>query len=101
MRRKALAKHIVIIPAYNERESIQQLVEVCKLCADVCVVDDCSTDGTGEIVDQIPDVICIHHERNTHIPEALLDGMRYQEYFGLAHKDLRHRKTGQGYSLCS
>ncbi len=72
-----MGKHVVIIPAYNEKESIQQLVEVCKLYADVCVVDDCSTDGTGEIVDQIPDVSCIHHERNTHIPQALLDGMCY------------------------
>ena len=70
-------KNIVIIPAYNESASIQQLVDICKLYADVCVVNDCSTDGTREIIDQIPDIACIHHEKNTHIPQTLLDGMKY------------------------
>ena len=70
-------KYIVIIPAYNESDNIQQLVEICKLYADVCVVDDCSTDKTAEIIDRIPGIMCIHHEKNTHIPQTLLDGMCY------------------------
>lgn len=45
-------KKIVIIPAYNESESIKQTVEEIKRKApefDYVVVNDCSTDKTKEI----------------------------------------------------
>jgi len=68
---------IVVIPACNESGSIKQLADICKQYAEVCIINDCSTDGTGEIIEQIPGIKCIHHEKNTHIPQAILDGMRY------------------------
>lgn len=89
-------KTIVIIAAYNEEETIKEVVERSLPFADVCVINDGSTDKTGEIVKSIPNVNCINHINNTHIPQAILDGMRYaheQHYkyiitmdAGLSHK---------------
>lgn len=45
--------------------------------AAVCVVDDCSSDGTPAILGGIPGLHVIRHSRNTHIAGAVLDGMRY------------------------
>lgn len=70
-------KTLVVIPAYNEEKTIQDVVERAAYFADVCVVNDASTDGTAEIVESIPDVKCISHKTNTHIPQTILDGMKY------------------------
>ena len=68
---------IVVIPAYNEKETIREVIERSLLFADVCVVNDGSKDSTAEIVQSIPNVTCINHIKNTHIPQAILDGMKY------------------------
>jgi dolichol-phosphate mannosyltransferase len=68
---------VTIIPAYNEDETILGLVNTAKRYTGVCVIDDCSSDFTPEIVDRISGVQVIHHRRNTHIPGCLRDGMRY------------------------
>jgi dolichol-phosphate mannosyltransferase len=68
---------IVVIPAYNEEESIGRLIELTRPWADVCVVNDASRDRTEAIVKSYPDVVCLSHKKNTHIPQALLDGMTY------------------------
>ena len=70
-------RYLVVIPAYNEAATIEEVVRIAARSADVCVVDDASTDGTADIVSGIDGVHCIRHERNTHIPGATLDGMRY------------------------
>jgi glycosyltransferase involved in cell wall biosynthesis len=68
----------VIIPAYNERDTIRQVVEAVRtidlkktldvdLAREVLVVDDGSTDGTREILkeyDLAPDVHVLLHDRN-------------------------------------
>lgn len=41
------------------------------------MIDDNSRDATPEILKSFQDIHVIHHERNTHIPGGLLDGMRY------------------------
>jgi len=48
-------KHLVIIPTYNEKENISQIIEVVLGLPrmDVLIVDDNSPDGTGDIVEQI------------------------------------------------
>ena len=68
---------IVVVPAYNEQKTIKTLVERILQFADVCVIDDGSQDSTGTIVAAIAAAVCISHRKNTHIPGAILDGMRY------------------------
>lgn len=68
---------LVIIPAYNEEDTIEEVVRRALVHADVCVVNDASKDRTGEIVESIEGAHCIHHTTNTHIPGGVLDGMRY------------------------
>jgi dolichol-phosphate mannosyltransferase len=73
-------KALVIIPAYNEADSIAELLDRCakhSALVDVCVVNDASTDDTRAIVEARPDVHLINHEQNTHIPGGVLDGMRH------------------------
>ena len=77
--------YLVIIPAYNEAETIEELVLRVKKYADVCVINDNSNDATPEILGQFPDIHVIHHEKNTHIPSGLLDGMRYAVSKGYAY----------------
>lgn len=59
----------VLIPVYNERDSIEELlhrVASVPVPKEIIVVDDCSHDGTGEILDrlQIEGLQVIHHSRN-------------------------------------
>ncbi len=70
-------RFLAVIPAYNEAATIARLAQLTQPHADVCVVDDASTDRTASIVAGLKDVHCIRHQRNTHIPQSLLDGMRY------------------------
>lgn len=66
----------VVVPAYNEERTIEEIVrQILPICADLIVVDDGSTDGTGEILSQLP-VEVIRHERNLGKGASLLDGMR-------------------------
>ncbi len=68
---------LIVIPAYNEQASIRAVVQGAKKYADVCVINDNSTDATRDILQSIPDIHVINHTENTHIPGGLLDGMRY------------------------
>ena len=69
--------YLVIIPAHNEEKTIEELVNRAKKYADVCVVNDCSKDATSQILGRIENIKVINHEVNTHIPGAVLDGMRF------------------------
>lgn len=74
---KKTSDYLVIIPAYNEEQTIEEIVRRAKAYADVCVIDDNSNDATPQILDQIENIHVITHADNTHIPGGLLDGMRY------------------------
>jgi dolichol-phosphate mannosyltransferase len=76
---------LVVVPAYNEAATIAEVVARSRVHADVCVVDDCSTDATAALASAIPDTHVIRHARNTHIAGALLDGFRYARAEGYAH----------------
>lgn len=73
----AAPRFAVIVPAYNEAETIEELVVRASRHADVCVVDDASTDGTGDLVEATGRAHCIRHETNTHIAGGILDGFRW------------------------
>ena len=72
-----MSNTIVIIPAYNEEQTIGELIERSKKFTDVCVVNDGSIDKTADIVNSYSGVRQIIHKKNTHIPQTILDGMKY------------------------
>jgi glycosyltransferase involved in cell wall biosynthesis len=71
----------VVIPVYNEKATIRELVQC--VCAqrpveEVIIVDDCSTDGSSNLVDQIasemPGIRVAHHAVNCGKGAALRTG---------------------------
>jgi glycosyltransferase involved in cell wall biosynthesis len=60
----------VIIPAYNEAKTILEVVRRVQeqpFSKEIIIVDDCSTDGTWELLAQTPlsaNVKLLHHEKN-------------------------------------
>ncbi|KGN29780.1 hypothetical protein N798_12495, partial [Knoellia flava TL1] len=54
--RPTLERVVVLIPTYNERENLPLIVERVRRAVpevDVCVLDDSSPDGTGEVADEL------------------------------------------------
>jgi dolichol-phosphate mannosyltransferase len=76
---------LVVIPAYNEEQTIGEVIRRTLPFAEVCVVNDASRDHTESIIRSFENVACITHERNTHIPQATLDGMKYALSCGVAY----------------
>jgi len=73
----------VVIPCYNEKDTIETIISHVRAAPvetkEIIVVDDCSTDGTREIIetklsDQID--IAIYHDKNTGKGAALRTGIR-------------------------
>ncbi len=76
-------KLLIIVPAYNEAEVItstlndlQQFLRKSKLSADILVVDDGSTDQTGELALSSADLL-LTHRRNRGLGAALATGIEY------------------------
>ena len=83
-------KHITIsafFPAYNDQVTIQPMVleidYILKQVSDdyeIIVVNDCSTDNTGEILDELrkhlPKLRVIHHKKNLGYGGALRSGFK-------------------------
>jgi len=74
----------VVIPAYNERATIHEIlrrVSAVPLRKEIIVVDDCSTDGTREILREMnerdSDLVVVFHERNQGKGAALRTGFRH------------------------
>jgi glycosyltransferase involved in cell wall biosynthesis len=75
----------VVIPVFNEKDTIQDLVRCVRAqrpVREIIIVDDCSTDGSSALVDKIaaetPAVRVLHHQVNSGKGAALRSG------FGLA-----------------
>lgn len=60
----------IIIPAYNEKNTIEEIIRRIKAVnlsgveKEIIVVDDGSKDGTRELIKQIPGIRYIFHEKN-------------------------------------
>lgn len=76
---------LVVVPAFNEAATIVEVATRASRHADVCIVDDASTDGTAALVASLPRVHVVRHARNTHIAGAILDGFRYARERGYDH----------------
>ncbi|QQS60763.1 glycosyltransferase family 2 protein [Candidatus Falkowbacteria bacterium] len=66
-----------VIPAYNVKEHLPTVVaELQNLVDEIVVVNDCSTDGTGELATTLP-VNLLHHSINRGQGAALKTGTQY------------------------
>lgn len=80
-------RHLVVIPAHNEEETIREVVTRALKYADVSVTDDGSRDGTFKILERIKReaekgkyahrLNIVRHPKATHIPRAVQDGLRW------------------------
>lgn len=75
-------KTLIIIPAYNEEATIREVVEKAIQYCPVFVTDDASKDNTPNILAELKrkypkTFFSIRHEKNTHIPRGIQDGMRF------------------------
>lgn len=75
-------KYLIVIPSYNEADSIEKVVSLAVQYADVCVIDDASKDSTPQILEGLlqkypNQLFVITHKKNTHIPCGIQDGMRF------------------------
>lgn len=75
---------LIIIPTYNEIESLDALVGRVRQtlpAADVLIVDDSSPDGTGQLADQLAStderIHVVHREKKDGLGRAYLEGFRY------------------------
>ncbi len=64
-----MKKLSIIIPAFNERKTINAVIEKVRsvelpLEKEIIVVDDYSTDGTFEFVSKMPGIKCVRNEKN-------------------------------------
>lgn len=72
----------VIIPAYNEQATILKLIErvrAVRIEKEILIVDDCSRDGTSEVLKSIegtPGIRVIRHDMNMGKGAALRTGIR-------------------------
>ena len=74
---KKNSNFLILIPAYNEENNIIEVVELSKKYADVCVINDSSSDSTLKKLNTCSNIKIINHKINTHIPGAIIDGMKY------------------------
>ncbi len=78
-------KAIVIIPTYNERENLNQLVEGIQNHVDylhILIVDDNSPDGTGQLAEELSfkyagKLFVLHRNKKTGLGRAYLEGFQY------------------------
>ncbi len=72
----------VIMPVYNDRDYIEQAIVQIQQVAfpiphEIVAVDDYSTDGSREILQSIPGIVLVLHERNTGKGGAVRTGIRH------------------------
>ncbi len=79
-----MPKLSIVIPCYNERDTVASLIDAVQAAPidieqEIIIVNDCSSDGTGEVLDQeiAPRVArVIHHEVNRGKGAALRTGIK-------------------------
>ncbi|GAB2464955.1 glycosyltransferase family 2 protein [Xylanimonas ulmi] len=73
------ARIAAVVPAYNEAKMIATVIETMPHFVDhIIVVDDCSSDGTSDVVQASADerVVLVRHETNKGVGGAIITGHR-------------------------
>lgn len=75
----------VVIPAHNEKTNLEKMTSLLfkhfkKDILEIIVVDDCSNDGTGELLDKLAKknskIIPIHRHKNGGVGNAIKEGLK-------------------------
>lgn len=89
MTTSSFQKVLVVIPTYNEHETLPIIVSGIRSTAldvDILIADDNSPDGTGEVADQIaasdPGVKVLHRDRKSGLGAAYLDAFSWAKDLG-------------------
>ena len=73
-----MLRYLTALPVYNEREHVSHVLdETLRYSPDVLVIDDGSTDGTGELLAQCDRIRVVTHEKNRGYGAALLSAFQY------------------------
>ena len=72
----------IIIPVFNEKSSLYEVVDNVKctefgLEKEIIIVDDCSTDGTKDLYGNIDNCIILCHEKNEGKGAAIRTGLKH------------------------
>jgi glycosyltransferase involved in cell wall biosynthesis len=89
-------KVTVVVPAYNVALHILQVLKTVPQFVDrIVVVDDCGSDGTGQLLSQVTDprVVVLKHECNQGVGGAMVAGFKMALEFGA---DLIVKMDGDG-----
>src|SRR5579862_6600853 len=74
---------LIAIPVYNERKYVTPVLDKIKrFHREVLLVDDGSTDGTGEILAARNDIQLIQHTTNMGYGRSLIDAFKYADKCG-------------------
>jgi glycosyltransferase involved in cell wall biosynthesis len=74
---------LIAIPVYNERKYVEDVLKKVRQFHDqILVVDDGSTDGTGEYLASRSDIQLIRHSDNRGYGESLIDAFAYADKQG-------------------
>ncbi|PKB15929.1 DUF2062 domain-containing protein [Flavobacterium sp. 5] len=70
-------KVCVIIPTYNNHNTLKRVIDSVLLCtSNIIIVNDGSTDSTAQILSTYPNLIQIHHPKNSGKGTALRNGFK-------------------------
>ena len=69
---------LIAIPVYNERKYVAGVLnQVQKYHDRILFIDDCSTDGTGEFLQQQPEIHVVRHATNQGYGRAIIDAFDF------------------------
>jgi glycosyltransferase involved in cell wall biosynthesis len=69
---------LIAIPVYNEERYVEKVIaEVRRYSSEILVVNDGSTDGTGELLAKQPGIRIVTHDRNRGYGAALISAFQY------------------------
>jgi glycosyltransferase involved in cell wall biosynthesis len=78
--RERRVKLLIAIPVFNEHKYVNRVLDtVRRYNADVLVIDDGSTDGTGDLLAARTDIRLIRHHRNQGYGQSLIDAFAHAD----------------------